>query len=184
MKKLNLIFLFIFTGLITFTSCDELSQLTLNVPLPIEFSAVGSNTTVTESEFFCLSSYKEWRDNQEDIESAKYLAASYWTLEGSSPNLEGDVSFTLSSGGSEIFTYPLGRIKADDYIDSAYVFDLNENQINALNDILTFLTDMNNDICFTGVLNVENITGQTNASGNYVLNGKVEIVLETEVNTD
>ena len=179
-KVLFLMFLPIF---MVFTSCDELSELALNIPLVIEFSASGTNTTVSETEFFCLSQYDEWRDNQEDIENAEYVAASYGTLAGSSPNLNGNVSFALYDGlGNLIFTVSLGNITAADYISTPYELSLTADQVNAFNSILANLP--NNDGCFTGELRVTDITGQTNANGEYVLNGKVEIVVEATVKTD
>lgn len=182
MKKMIriVIMLSLFSTLFLFNSCDELAQLALNIPLPIEFSAQGSNTTITETEYFCLSSYQEWRDNQEDIESAKYLAASYWTMEGTTANLQGNVSFSLyDEFGGLIFTYNLGQIIAANYATDPLVIELDETQITALD---TYLSDLaTQDKCFTGVLTVTNVTGDTNTSGDRILNGKVEIVLETDV---
>jgi len=179
----KIIFTFLATSLIMLTSCDELSQLLLNIPLPIEFSASGTNTSISETEFFCLTQYSEWRDNQDDIESANFLAASYWTLDGSSPNLRGNVSFSLFDGfGGLLFTVNLGNITAADYLENPYELSLNADQIQAFDAVLSNLAD--NDACFTATLSVTDITGDTNASGEYVLNGKVEIVLETDVNID
>ncbi len=181
---IKIVISFVFITFFIGSSCDDLSQLTLNVPLVIEFISEGPNTTSSDEEFFCLSSYEEWRDNQEDIESAKYLAASYWTLEGedfsqTTPNLRGNVSFSLFESGIHLFTVSFGNITAADYLENPYVLELNESDVQALDDILLNLAG--NDACFTSTLNVTNITGDTNASGDYVLNGKVEIVLETEV---
>lgn len=180
LKKLS--FILVISSFMLFTSCDELSELTLNVPLPIEFSTSGSNTSLSENEYFCLSQYEEWRDNQDDIESAKFLTASYWTLDGTTPNLRGDVSFSLYSGGVLLFTYNFGTITAADYETDPYELMLTESQIQAFDNVLSNLFD--NDACFTGTLTVNNVTGDTDISGNRVLNGKVELVLETEVKVD
>lgn len=164
------------------TSCDELSELTLNVPLPIEFHTSGSNTSLSESEYFCLSQYEDWRENQEDIESAKFLTASYWTLDAT-PNLTGNVSFSLyNEFGGLLFTVNLGRITVADYIDNPFELELTESQIQILDDYLSDLAAQNK--CFQSTLSVTGITGDTNIQGNYELSGKVEIVLETEVNVD
>lgn len=166
-----------------FSGCDELNNLTLNVPLVIEFSSVGSNTSTSDTDFFCLSDYSEWRDNQDDIESANYLAASYWTLPGSTPNLKGNVSVSLfNENGGLIFTYSLGNITASEYLENPFELELNQSQIEALNSVLNGMAD--NEACFSSSLNVTNITGDKNAQGNFVLNGKVEIVIETEVQTN
>ena len=180
--KKFLVLLF-FAALVSFNGCDELSELDLNIPLVIEFSPSGTNTTVSETEFFCLSQFEEWRDNQDDIENAQYVAASYWTLAGSSPNLAGNVSFELYDGfGNLIFVYNLGNIVAADYLSTPYELSLTADQVEALNSILGDVAG--SDGCFTGVLTVTNITGQTNANGEYLLNGKVEIVVEATVKTD
>lgn len=174
------IFTLLTMSVFIFTSCDELSQLALNIPLPIEFSARGSNTTISETEQFCLSDYQEWRDNMENVESVKFLKASYWTLDGSTPNLKGNVSFTLlNEVGNTIFIVDLGNITAADYLSNPFELQLTEDQVAALDDYLSVLAF--NDRCFTSILTVTNVTGDTNMSGERVLNGKVEIVLETDV---
>jgi hypothetical protein len=174
----------LFASLIFVNGCDDLNNLTLNVPLAIEFSSVGSNTTTSDTEYFCLSDYSEWRDNQNDIESAKYLKAAYWTLApGTTSNLRGNVSVSLyNNNGGVIFTYPLGNILASDYIDNPFELELNQTQIAALDAVLNGMSG--NQACFSSSLNVTNITGDKNAQGDFVLNGKVEIVLETEVKTN
>lgn len=161
------------------TSCDELNQLALNIPVVIEFSPSDDNTTVTESEYFCLSQYDAWRENQDDIESTQFIGASYWTLEGSSPNLQGNVTFTLYDGfGGFIFSVPLGNITADEYLDEPKELQLTVEQVDAFNAILGDLPG--NDGCFTGELTVTDVTGQL-IDGEYKLNGKVEVVLEAAV---
>ncbi len=183
MKYLNkIVLLFLTSSLLFFSGCDELSQLTLNVPLVINFGTSGPNTSTEDTEYFCLSDYTDWEENQDDIESAKFLTASYWTLDAT-PNLEGNVTVYLyDSNGSVIFTYNLGTITAADYIDEPFELTLTQAQIDVFDGVLSNLSGNNG--CFTSKLTVTNITGTTNSSGNYVLNGKVEIVLETEVNTD
>jgi len=179
----NNITLIIFaTSLFLVMSCDELGQLPINVPVSIEFTTSGTNTSLTETNSFCLSDYEEWQENQDDIQSVTFLTASYWTLAGSSPNLSGDLIFTLlSSSGSTIFSYNFGTVTAADYEDTPFQLQLSAAQIQALDDYLSDLAV--NDKCFQSVLTITNITGDTNAQGQFVLNGKVEIVLEAEVDT-
>lgn len=178
----NITLLIFGASLLLFTSCDELSQLPINVPVSIEFTSSGTNTSLTETNYFCLSDYEEWRDNQDDIQSVTFLTASYWTLDGSSPNLRGDLVFTLlNASGTAIFTFDFGTITAANYEDTAFELQLTAAQIQALDDYLSDLAV--NDKCFQSVLTITNITGDTNIQGQYVLNGKVEIVLEAEVDT-
>jgi hypothetical protein len=179
-KKIGLVFIGI--SLFFLNSCDELSQLTLNIPLPIEFYTSGTNTSLSETEYFCLSSYEEWRDNQDDVESAKFLTASYWTLDAT-PNLRGDLSFSLYNDfGGLLFTVSMGNVRAADYINTPYELQLNESQIQVLDNYLMDLAAQ--DKCFQSVLSISNITGDTNIQGQFELSGKVEIVLETEVNVE
>lgn len=188
-KNINKLFLLMMLPSFMFlSSCDELGELDVNVPVEINFSSKGPNNSATESEFFCLSQYDEWREYQSDIESSRYVTGSYWTLEeyeGNqlTPNLQGQVSFTLYEGAqtvNPIITVPLGNISAASYIGNPYELELTVGQVDALNAILA---SMGEDGCFTAVLNVTNITGDT-VGGNFVINGRVVIVLEATVRTD
>ncbi|MCW8850199.1 MAG: hypothetical protein OQJ81_09510 [Melioribacteraceae bacterium] len=181
MKHIFKLFTLIFIAIsFLFSSCDELSNLTIGIPLDIFISTSGSNTTITESEFFCLSQYEEWRDNQEDIESVKFLEASYWT-KSASPNLRGDVTITLKNQNSQIFSYTLSNVRPADYIENPVKIELTQNEIQIFDNLLSNLANM--DACFTTELRVSNITGDKNTSGEYELNGQVSIVLETDVKT-
>ena len=113
-----------------FIGCDELSKLNINVPLDIIISTSGPNTTITESEFFCLSQYKDWRDNQEDIESANFLEASYWTV-SATPNLQGDVTITLAvDSGPPFYTQTIPNVRPADYMgDNPIQLEFTEAQI-------------------------------------------------------
>ena len=73
---------------------------------------------------------------------------------------------------------PLGNYRVADYIGNAYELELTVEQV-ASNAVLA---DMGDDGCFTAVLNVTNITGDK-VSGDYVINGRVVIVLEATVRT-
>lgn len=186
MKNIFKLFTLIFIAVsFLISSCDELNKLILNVPLIIEFSSVGPNSSTSDSDSFCLTDYSDWRENQNDIESAKFLAASYWTLkEGTSPNLSGDVSVSLFDANNNnklIFTYSLGNIVAAAYVENPAELKLNKTQIQALDDVLSGMAD--NNACFTASINVTNITGDK-IQGDFVLNAKVEIVVETEVKTN
>lgn len=184
MNKLKKITIILIPILMLFiTSCDDLNNLALNVPVEVPFSVSGSETNLNESVEFSLSQAEAWRENQDDINSAKFLTASYWTLEGTSSNLEGDLTFSLYNNvGSLLFSYDFGRIVASDYVTNALQMQLTDSQIAAFDNYLNNLS--NNDASFRAEVTVSNISGNTNTSGNFVLNGKVEIVLETDVNVN
>jgi hypothetical protein len=178
-KLTRIIFTLIFASLLFFNGCDELSNLAVNVPLIVHFSTSGTNTQLTESESFCLSDYQDWRDNQEDVNSATYVSAAYWT-EFASAGLQGDVTLTLADQfGNQLFSYTINDYAAAANIDTAYTLDLNETQINAINTYLSIIGDQQNDLCFQSSITISNITGTTTP---YRLNGRVEVVVEADVN--
>jgi hypothetical protein len=185
MKKslAKIVIAFIFIIFFMGSSCDNLNQLAINIPVAFEFSASSSNTLEIQSqpEFICLSEVVEWRDNQDNIESAKFLKASYWTLDGTTANLRGDVSFALSASNIILWIIPIGIITAADYVENPLEISLNASEIEAINKVLDSAKANNYEVCFTSHIVVNGVSGDTNVSGERVLNGKVEIVLETEV---
>jgi hypothetical protein len=175
-KKLT--FLFIIVSFFAFSGCDELSELTVNVPLEIVFNTSGNSDSPSNPEYFCLSQYDAWQENQDDVNSVKFLKASYWTVSASS-NLTADLQFTLSrDDGTTIFTVTMNNVVAADYLENAYELELSGSEIEALNSYLALMTS--GDECFNSNLSVTNIDGTLP----FQLEGKVEIVLETEVSTD
>ncbi len=176
LKKITM--LSVLLSFFAFSGCDELSDLTVNIPLEIAFDVRGNSDSPNNSKNFRLSQYEAWREHQEDVESAKFLKASYWTI-SASPNLTADLQFSLSTGSGEpLFTFLMNNIVADDYKDKAYELKLTDGQIEALDNYLSDLSE--SDKSFKGNLSVTNIKG----SMPFQLIGKVEIVLETEVKTD
>lgn len=176
LKKITL--LLVLVSFFTFSGCDELSELTVNVPLAIEFSTSGNSDSPSNPDYFCLSQYEEWRDNQEDVESVKFLTASYWTI-SASENLTADLQFTLAQNdGTPIFSITMNNVVAADYLENAYELTLTEVEIEALDSYLEFLAD--NDQCFNSNWSVTNISGNSP----YQLTGKVEIVLEADVSVE
>lgn len=169
-------------------SCDELSSLDVNVPVGKEFHVQGTDNSITEQETFCLSQFEKWSENVEDIEDVKWVTASYWTLKDTlgnvtSPNLKGNLKYTLKdNNGFTLFEKNLGNISAADYIGNAYEIELTDTQIEIINTYLALFQDQ--DLCFTGSVTLDNITGDKNSNGKYELFCKVELVLETTVKTD
>ena len=179
MNKITKILLsLLFASLIFVNGCDELNNLAVNVPLIVHFSTSGSDTQLTESESFCLSDYEDWRDNQEDVNSATFVSAAYWT-EFASSGLRGDVTVTLADQfGNVLFTYTISDYAAANNIDVPFTLELNENQIDAINTYLSVIGSQQNDLCFQSSLTVSNITGTITP---YQLNGRVELVVEADV---
>jgi hypothetical protein len=176
-KIKKILLLLLFSSLIFVNGCDELSNLKVNVPLIVNFSTSGSNTQLTESESFCLSDYADWRENQEDVNSATYVSAAYWT-ESTSPGLQGDVTVTLSDQfGNLLFSYTIDNYNAAANIDTAYTLELDETQIQAIDTYLSVIGSQQNDLCFQASLTVSNITG---TSTPYQLSGRVEVVIEAD----
>ncbi|MBK7104126.1 MAG: hypothetical protein IPH62_02440 [Ignavibacteriae bacterium] len=158
--------------------CDELNNLPVNIPIVVNFSTSGNNTTISESENFCLSDYEKWRENQDKVQSATYLSAAYWT-ESASAGLQGDINVQLSDQfGNIIFSVVLNNYKAADNIDKPFTLELTESEIQALNDYLELLSENDNDQCFNSSLTISDITGTTTP---YQLTGRVEIVIEAAV---
>ncbi len=179
MNKITKILLSLLIASLVFVNgCDELNKLKVNVPLIVNFSTSGTNTVLTESENFCLSDYEEWRDNQEDVNSATFVSAAYWT-EVASPGLQGDVTAVLADQfGDVLFTYTINNYAAASNIDTPYTLELNEKQIDAINTYLSVIGDQQNDLCFQASLTLSNITGTATP---FQLRGRVEIVIEADV---
>ncbi len=176
-KKITLFTLFM--SLTVFNGCDELNNLPLNIPIKFSFSKTGSNTTINENQSVWLSSVQDWRDNQENINSASFISAAYWTIKPTSEGLQGDVNVSLSDeSGKLLFSINIPNYKAADNLDKPYTLKLNQNQIQAMDDYLSLIGKDGNDHSFTASLTVSNITG---ASSPYTISGKVEVVLQADI---
>jgi hypothetical protein len=177
-KLTRIIFSLIFASLLFFNGCDELNKLKVNVPLIVNFSTSGTNTQLTESESFCLSDYEDWRENQEDVNSATFVSAAYWT-ESASLGLQGDVTVVLANQfGDELITYTISNYAPASNINIPVTLELNEKQIDAINNYLSLIGDQQNDLCFQASLTLSNITGTATP---FQLRGRVEIVIEADV---
>lgn len=86
------------TSIIGFSGCDSLSSLdtfTMQLPINMEFSWRNRQAPDTTTDFVNLLDYSVYRDNMEDIQSAKLYQVGYWmdTLVGS-PSIE-DAEFAF-----------------------------------------------------------------------------------------
>lgn len=168
----------IFVGISFSGGCDELNNLPLNIPIVVNFSTSGNNTTISESQSFCLSDYDKWQENQEKLKSATFVSAAYWT-ESTSAGLQGDINVNLSDQfGNTLFSVTLNNFKASDNIDKPFTLELSEAQIQALNTYLGSISENGNDQCFNASITISDISG---TSTPYQLVGRVEIVIEADV---
>ena len=86
------------TSIIGFSGCDSLSSLdtfTMQLPINMEFSWRNRQAPDTTTDFVNLLDYSVYRDNMEDIQSAKLYQVGYWvdTLVGN-PSIE-DAEFAF-----------------------------------------------------------------------------------------
>ncbi|MCB9259567.1 MAG: hypothetical protein H6612_09455 [Ignavibacteriales bacterium] len=175
---LNRFFLLtLFASFSFFNGCDELTNLPINVPMVFPISTSGTNTTLTESASACLSQFDDWQQYQEDIQSATFVSAAYWT-ESASSGLTGNVNVTVSDNlGNVLFSVSIPNYAASSNIDQPYTLELTENEIIAFNDYLSQVGD-SGDRCFNASLTISNITGNSTP---YSLTGRVEVVVEADV---
>lgn len=164
--------------ILSFSGCDELNKLPLNIPVEFKFNTSGNNSTIVDNVSFCLSNTQEYADNQNKINSVKFLTAAYQTTSISSPDLNGDIEITLKKqNGDLLFTTVISNVKPAAFINNPIVLQLTQAQIQLLNSYFALLTN-NKDFCFDATLSLINITGSV---APYQLSGYVEMVLEAEV---
>ncbi|VAX18179.1 hypothetical protein MNBD_IGNAVI01-1772 [hydrothermal vent metagenome] len=185
MKKASKIILIaaILSSLSLFSGCEDLGNIPLNIPIKVEFTLSGSETSASETVTFCLNQYQEWNDNKDKIQSVKFLSAAYWTLDYSPTALKGTINASLKDqNGLTLFSINLPNTSPGDYISEGYKLELTKDEIDAFN---AYLNNLQEDpSCstptFTAEISVTNVTGGTP----YTIRGKVELILETEVSTN
>ena len=161
-------------------SCDEINSIELNVPVTKEITATGSNTSITESDSFCLDETSDtYKSYQDKIKSLTFLEASYRTIAISDASLKGDINVTVSDiNGNVLFSLSIPSVNLANYMkpNSPFTIQLTQNQVQAIN---LYLSNLNNQ-CFKAVLTINNISG---GSAPYSVTGAVDILLKanTEV---
>ncbi len=182
MKKTFKIILAItmFSLLSLFNGCEDLADIPLNIPIVVEFTVSGSETSAHESVSFCLNQYQEWEDNKDKIKSINYLSAAYWTISFSPDALVGSINATLKDKNNiTLLSFSLPNVSPGDYINNPYKIELTQAEVDYFNDYLNNLQE--DPTCstpsFTAEFNITNISGGTP----YTINGKVELILETTV---
>jgi hypothetical protein len=176
LTKLSILTIIITLPLIS--GCDELNNLPVNVPVTYEFHTSGTNTSVVLTDNFCTSEAEEWQDYQDDIKSATFISAAYWTTNFSA-GLQADINISISDNfGNQIFSVTLDNYKASENVETPYVLELDETEIQALNDYIENVLNQSNDVCFNITMSLTNVSGTVTP---YVLDGKVELILEADV---
>lgn len=180
MKKLLSIFLV--SGIIAFSSCDTIDSfesLPLNIPISLPLSVSGSNNQLDETQYFCLQNFSEFTKYQDDIDDLNFVEASFRTNSFSPSDLRGNLMLELKdANGTTIFMNKLNNVSPGDYVDTPYIIQLSESEIDLMNAYLDSDGGLNS--CFTGTVSLE----VTQGSGNKNFIGIVDIVFEAETSID
>ncbi len=86
----------------------------------------------------------------------------------------------MENTNTQDFSFDMENVNAQEYTDKAYIYSLTQEQIQAVNNYVSNLS--NNDKCFSYKFSVKNVTGDKNNNGQFELNGKVELLFEADVN--
>ncbi len=173
------------TSLSLFNGCEDLADIPLNIPIVVEFTINGSETSDFESTSFCLNQYEEWNDNKDKIKSVKFLSAAYWTLDFAPDNLTATISASVKDkNGITLFSFMLTDVSPGDASINPYKIELSSEEIDAFN---AYLNNLQEDpTCMTPSFTAQYTVSNVSWSGaeEYTIIGKVEIVLETVVSVD
>ncbi len=172
----------IFFGLlvVSLTSCDivdALKNYPVNIPYSQEFTATGSNNSISESQTFCINNSDTYQQYRDKIKSLKFSEIAFRTISYSPENLQGDVTITLKDGnGVTLFTESIPGAKASDYVTTPYKITLTENEIQAINTYLEAVLAAQGEICFTGSFNIDITSG----AGTHTITGALDLVFEAD----
>ncbi len=173
-------------ALLFYTGCPgteptEPENLTINIPITVEFTASDSNETIFGIRDFCLSESPEWNNNKYSIKSAKFKEASYWTL-SNSPNLKGEFKFSiLSESDYELISDSEPNFDAAAWVGNPRKLNLSSAEIGSLDWRLEqAIGPEASDVCLIASVTMTNVTGEKNSDNEYALKGKVTIILEAE----
>lgn len=188
MKKITkaILIIFLFSSLSFFNSCDELGNIPLNIPFNAPITAEGTDVPFYGEYKFCLNRYEEWQNHREDIQSARYISAAFWTNSYSPSDLKGTITAALiDKNGKVLFSESLPNASPGDFMaPNPYKFDLTKEEIDELNAYLGQILQEESPDCnpetFTARLTVTDVTGNSP----FIIDGKVEIVIEAEISTN
>ncbi|GBD91307.1 hypothetical protein BMS3Abin04_02033 [bacterium BMS3Abin04] len=170
----------IFLGLlvVSLTSCDiadALKNYPVNIPYSVEFTATGSNNSISESQTFCIDSSDTFQEYKDKIKDIKFTEISFRTISYIPENLQGDVTITLKDGnGVILFTESITGVKASDYVTTPYKITLTADEIQAINQYLQAVLETQSQICFTGSFSIDITSGE----GNHTIKAALDLVFE------
>ena len=169
---LALVIFFIFKGCIL----DDFDTLTQNIPVSKEFTVQG-NAPASTTENFCLSSSQVIQDYRNKIEEIQLVTATYQTISVDPANAKGDVTITLKKqDGTLLYSYTLASISPADYINTPYVLQFTDSQLQLINSYLGTLKD---NTCFDASVSVSNVT----PGGTITLTGNIDIAFKMKAKT-
>lgn len=165
--------------ILIFNGCDEFNSLPLNIPFTLKVHLEGSNTELSDSIFYCLSTDSEiYTENRDKIKSLHFVEAAYRTLSVTPADLSGDIDVTLKDGNdNELFHSLIKDAVPADYMkpNSPFILKLTQEQIDLLNEYLNSL--LNEGACFTAKVAVNNISGKSP----YSIDAAIDMVIEADM---
>lgn len=173
-----------------FNGCEDLADIPLNIPFSVPINATGSEVPFYGEYKFCLNEYEEWEDNRDEIKSARYISAAFWTTDDdfTPSDLEGTITASLTDKfGKILFEDTLPNTSPAEFrAPNPYKFELTSEEVDEFNAYLDEILKQEDENCamgqetFTAVLTVTDVTGDPD----YQILGKVEIVIEAMISTD
>jgi len=181
MKKFNRIILplLIIVTLFCSYSCDPFDDLFLTLSMDLEFTTSGNNSTILIPASICLSNFKDYNDNQKNIEEINYISSAYLTLSATT-GLQGDnlrLTFYQADHTTILFQYTQNHFVAGDYVNNPLEIVLTEQEKASVNN---YLKEPQVDKCFYAVLELSNVS-HTAPQQNYYLSSKMEFLTKLKI---
>ena len=178
--KNKLIIIGISLSLLFTTSCDivdSLSTYPVNIPYSHTFSTSGTNTSIVETETFCVNDNDTYQEYSDKVNKVTFVEVAFRVISFSPSNLEGDINVFLQDGnGVTLFSENIQGAKPGDYVNTPYVISLTDSEIQAIDSYLATALEATGQLCFTSGLTVQITAGGTTNS----LQGAIDIVFEAE----
>ena len=190
MKKItkSVLIIFLLSSLSFFYGCDQLENFELNIPFEINFTVSGDDAADdSETIEFCLNQYDEWNDNKDRIVGVRYLKAAYWTVDYSPTTLKGTISFALYDKDDNILMErTLQNVSPGEYEEpTPYEFELSNEEIDNFNAYLSSIRTTEDPSCQNHSFKaIGSISGLTGTTGDYMVEGKVKLILAAEISPD
>lgn len=160
--------------------CDAFESFPINIPFSIEFEASGSSNNISDTGSGCLDTNSEtYIEYKNKIQSLTFVEAAYRTISinGGNQNVTGNINVTVRvPGGATLFSYTINNVRPADYLTSAFVLQLNEQELGAVRNYLQLFESLP-AMCFEATYTLSNLTGGTPP---YTIKGAVDFVLEAE----